>query len=141
MEEFLKTINNDEENIIFVQSLSSLAKNTLFNQQKNKNRRKQQKQQVIGAQKVSTSIIRLENTASGQADEMKQKAVKKKTAAALDAFILELEKDHDTKKSVPKPPKSVPIEKKSAECLTEPRSNTAEQLKQVAICKVHILLK
>ena len=135
MEEFLKTINNDEENIIFVQSLSSLAKNTLFNQQKSKNRRKQQKQQqqqqASGAQKVSTSIIRLENTASGQADEMKQKSVKKKTAAALDAFILELEKDHDTKKCVSKPPNSAATEKKSAESLTELKSNNVEQLKEV----------
>ena len=33
VEEFLKSMNEKEENVIFVQSLSSLAKKTLFNQQ------------------------------------------------------------------------------------------------------------
>ncbi len=67
VEEFFKTMKNDEENIIFVQSLSSLAKKTLFNQQCQQQRKllnRKQQQSIKDILIESNTIIHLGSSPS-----------------------------------------------------------------------------
>lgn len=113
VEEFLKTIKDEEDNIIFVQSLSSLAKKTLFNEQDQQQQQKQHHQRKLAKRKqVSYRDVAppplpppppMPNTGPSQHDQevkllQQQQASKEREFSKLNALFQEFERQQLEKK-------------------------------------------